>query len=256
MKFNCKLYTDLTTEQVRNELANRKLFIPVGSVEQHGPHLPLSVDTDLSTAISAKLAEMNDGLLAPAIQYASRSIPHCGGGHAFPGTIYTKGDILIKYLYDILANYCRYGAKYIVITNGHYENEPFIFEAIEQCRVDGFMNDVKVIALSWWSVISETFIRSIFGDKFPGWHAEHASLTETALMMYLEPDKVRKTGHPNNNTPPMAGIYIHPIDSAVISDRGSLAKTDGATPQTGKALFEEVCKNLNELMKKPHGMKN
>ena len=255
MVYNCRKYTNLTTEEVVKELNKRKLFIPIGSVEQHGPHLPLCVDTDISTAVAGKLAEMEDGLLAPAVEYASRSIPHCGGGHTFPGTVFAKGEVLIQYLKDILANYCRYGAKYIVVVNGHYENEPFIFEAIEQVRMEGLMNDTKVIALSWWSIISDAFIHELFGNNFPGWHAEHASLTETALMMYIQPEKVRKEGHPNNETPPLAGIYIHPIDSTVISDRGSLAKTIGASPETGEKLFAEICQNMKALIKNPHGMK-
>lgn len=255
MLFNCLRYTDLITEEVKEELNKRKLFIPVGSVEQHGPHLPLSVDTDISTGIAGKLAELEEGLLGPALEYTTRSIPHCGGGSAFNGTVFTKSDILIKYLKDIIINYCRYGAKYLVFVNGHFENEPFIFEALEQARMEGYMEETKALALSWWSVISDEFIQELFGDKFPGWNAEHASLTETALMMYIKPEKVREKNHPNNDTPPLADIYIHPIDASVITDRGSLAKTIGATPNTGERLFNEICKNWQQLMKNPHGMK-
>lgn len=62
MLYNCKKFVDLTTEEVIKELNSRTLFLPVGSVEQHGPHLPLSVDTDISTAVAGKLAEMENGL--------------------------------------------------------------------------------------------------------------------------------------------------------------------------------------------------
>src|SRR5207302_1600428 len=74
---------DLTWPEIEAHAANSVLAIPIGSTEQHGPHLPLSTDTDIAVALCERLrATRNDVLVAPALPYGS------AGEHAgFPGTL-------------------------------------------------------------------------------------------------------------------------------------------------------------------------
>jgi creatinine amidohydrolase len=246
-------YSDCTSEEARSFLNNNRIFIPIGSIEQHGPHLPLSVDIDIPVAIVNELVKGSQGAAAPGIIYASRSQPHSGGGPSFPGTISVKGTSLIYYLTDIFKAYVLNGARNIVIINGHYENEPFIFEALEVCREDKLLEKIQVIALSWWSVVSENIIIELFGELFPGWHAEHAGLVETSLMMYLKPELV-KSIQVDHGSPPLSGVYIHPIDPHAISNRGVLSQTKGATAEIGEKLFIHICHQLQVLLENTHGM--
>jgi creatinine amidohydrolase len=246
-------YGDLVSDDLPGRLNGTRLVIPVGSVEQHGPHLPLTVDIDIAAAIARELARRLDAYLAESISYGARSLPQSGGGPSFAGTIPVRGATLINYLADIITAYCRAGAKSIVVVNGHYENEPFLFEAMEVCRESGVLDRTQIVALSWWSVVSDDTLRRVFGTRFPGWHAEHAGLSETSLMLYLRPDVVRSE-RPEHSRPPLAGVYLHPIDPGAISDRGVLASTFGSSSEFGRILFEHICDNLVPLVERPHGM--
>lgn len=253
MSSEATYYGDLASPQVGVELRERMLVLPLGSIEQHGPHLPLTVDLDIAVAIARELAQRENGLLAPAITYGARSLPHCGGGYAFPGTIFARGSVLTAYLADVLTAYVTAAARWIVVVNGHYENEPFLVEAIEMCREQGTLEHTRVIALSWWSVVTAELIKELFGDRFPGWHAEHAGLCETSLMLYLKPELVRPQ-RPVHDRPPREGIYLHPIDPSQIADRGVLARTEGSSADAGRRLFEHVCSGLQALVRHPDGM--
>lgn len=245
-------YHDLTTNEIAS-LGTKKIFLPVGSIEQHGPHLPLSVDVDIPVAIANELARRTSSIVAPSVHYGARSLPQSGGGSSFPGTISVTAESLIGYYRDIFRSYIEAGVSYIAIINGHYENEPFIFEALDQCRENGFLN-AKVVALSWWSILSDIYIEDLFGNgNFPGWHAEHAGVVETSLMLYLHPEKVNAI-RVDHDAPPLAGVYIHPIDPAAITNQGVLSKTSASSAEIGKILFDEICNELMKLLQKPHGM--
>src|SRR6266404_1630727 len=172
----------LHSENVRAEAQDAILVIPVGAVEQHGPHLTLTVDTEIPVRIASMLVEKLKVIVAPAVTYGARSLPQSGGGPGFPGTINIRGSVLTDYLKDVIAGYIATGFRSIVILNGHYENESFIFEALELCREEGKLEGAKIIAMGWWSVVSDGVLEKLFGDRFPGWHAEHASVCETSLL--------------------------------------------------------------------------
>ncbi|MEK6288612.1 MAG: creatininase [Acidobacteriota bacterium] len=246
-------YGDLVSSEVEEGLREERLILPVGAIEQHGPHLPLTVDIDIANALASEIAERLGGYLAPTITYGARSLPQSGGGPSFPGTIAVRGTTLIEYFTDVLTAYVRCGARSLVVVNGHYENEPFLFESMEVCRESGRLDGVEVISLSWWSVVTQDFVAKLFSGAFPGWHAEHAGLCETSLMLYLRPEVVRAE-RPQHSRPPLAGVYLHPIDPEQISDRGVLAQTAGSSAEIGRTLFEHVSSELERLVRNPHGL--
>src|ERR1700687_5146133 len=80
-------FEKLHSENVRAKAKDAILVLPVGAVEQHGPHLPLTVDTEIPVRIASMLVERLNVIVAPAIPYGARSLPHSGGGPSFPGPI-------------------------------------------------------------------------------------------------------------------------------------------------------------------------
>jgi creatinine amidohydrolase len=144
---------------------------------------------------------------------------------------------------DVISGYVSMGFRFIVILNGHYENECYLFEALELCRQERRLEGARVIALSWWSLVPQALLDKQFGDRFTGWHAEHASACETSLMLYLRKELVGPE-RVDNATPPRAGIYMYPIDSAKISNRGVLGMTSSSSAEIGRVLFEEICSQL------------
>jgi creatinine amidohydrolase len=238
----------LNSENVPKEAAEGILILPVGTVEQHGPHLPLTVDIEIPTRIASRVVEEVKGFVAPSISYGARSLPQSGGGPDLPGTIAVRGSVLTDYLKDVIAGYVAMGFRFLVILNGHFENEGFLFEALEVCREEGNLKGARVLGVSWWSLLRQSLLDKLFGDRFPGWHAEHASACETSLMLYLRKDLVGPV-RVDNAAPPRAGVYAYPINSSRISNRGVLGNTSSSSAEIGKALFDEICAQLAALIR-------
>jgi len=245
-------FEKLHSENVRAEAEGAILVLPVGAVEQHGPHLPLTVDTEIPVRIASMLVERLKVIVAPAVPYGARSLPQSGGGPSFPGTINIRGSVLTEYLKDVIVGYIATGFRSIVILNGHYENESFIFEALELCRQEGKLEGTKIIAVGWWSLVSNAMLEKLFGDRFPGWHAEHASACETSLMLHLRSDLVGPS-RVDDPPPPRPGIYLFPTDPSRISNRGVLGSSSPATAEIGIALCEEICSQLVALVQEHMG---
>lgn len=245
-------FDKLTGENVRAEGERKILILPVGSVEQHGPHLPLTVDIAIPVRIASEVAQSIGGLVAPAIPYGARSLPQSGGSPDIPGTIHIRGSVLTEYLQDVIAGYVAAGFQSIVVLNGHYENEGFLFEALELCREQGKIERARILAVSWWSLVTEELLSKLFGDHFQGWHAEHASACETSLMLHLHPEVVG-TDRVDHATPPRAGIYAFPIEASKVSTRGVLGDTSSSAAEIGKTLFDEICAQLVVLIRDSWG---
>ncbi len=236
MKRECINYLDQTSPVVMELLNNNSLVLPVGTIEQHGPHLPLSVDIDITVDICKKLCCRKNWVMGPQIMYAARSLPQSGGGSDFPGTISINGKVLIDYFVDIISSFCKMGLKNLYIINGHYENEAFIFEAIEICRQRNLLKGMSIVALSWWSAIDDEFIKKKFNNNFVGWHAEHAGFVETSLMLYLRPEKVRFINEECSNIP-MAGIYYYSDEKKDENANGTLSSSKGQQVKQGKSFL-------------------
>lgn len=245
-------FEKLTADNVRAEGARKILVLPVGSVEQHGPHLPLTVDIEIPVRIATRVSEAIDAFVGPAVSYGARSLPQSGGSPDIPGTIRIRGGALTEYLADVIAGYVAAGFQSIVVLNGHYENEGFVFEALELCREAGKLNGARILAVSWWSLVPQSLLDRLFGERFQGWHAEHASACETSLMLHLRPDLVG-SARIDHATPPQAGLYVFPIEPSKASTRGVLGNTSSSSAAIGKALLEEICTQLVGLIREKWG---
>lgn len=241
-------FEKLKSENVRAEAGQGILILPVGTVEQHGPHLPLTVDIEIPVRIASRVVETVHGFVAPAISYGARSLPQSGGSPGLLGTIRVRGNVLTEYLKDVIAGYIGMGFRSVIVLNGHYENESFLFEALELCREEGRLAGAKVVAVSWWSLVPQALLDKLFGDQFPGWHAEHASACETSLMLHLRKDLVG-VERVDNATPPRAGIYSFPIEGSKISNRGVLGNSSASSAEIGRALYEEICTQLEGVIR-------
>ncbi|MEU4210416.1 creatininase family protein [Streptomyces sp. NPDC026206] len=231
-------YGDLTSTEVLAAMRGATLVWPVGGLEQHGPHLPLSVDFDIPDALARQVVRETDGFLLPGQPFSARSLPQSGGGLHFPGTVHIGGAAFIGYLTHCLTALSALRPARLVVINGHYENEALLFEAIDGCEPARTFPDTEITAFSWWSMVREDWLGEHV-PAFPGWHAEHAGLTETSLMLYLRPESVR-AGRPDHDTPPQAGVYRHPVDVDLMSNQGVLSSTSGASARLGERLFWHV----------------
>ncbi|MER6016185.1 creatininase family protein [Streptomyces bluensis] len=244
--------TDLTSSQVTDAVRGRTVIWPIGAVEQHGPHLPLSVDLLLAEAFADEIARELDAFTLPAQSIGARSLPQSGGGLYFPGTVHVAGETLIRFLRETISSLAALPIARLVVVNGHYENEPFLFEALDQVREQGLLDGREVFAFSWWSLVRDTFTDAEI-PRFPGWHAEHAGVTETSLMLHLRPDLVTNQ-RPDHDQPPRAGIYLHPIDVEKTTNHGILSSTSGSSAALGEKLLRHVVDEATTLVRDGKGL--
>ncbi|GAB1340191.1 hypothetical protein ACE1SV_67810 [Streptomyces sp. E-15] len=246
------LLTDLTSAQVADAVRGSTVVWPIGAIEQHGPHLPLSVDLILAEAFAGEIAKELDAFTLPAQAIGARSLPQSGGGLYFPGTVYVAGDTLVRFLRETLTALTALPMARLIVVNGHYENEPFLFEALDQVRERGLLDSTEVFAFSWWSLVRDTWTDAEI-PRFPGWHAEHAGVTETSLMLHLRPDLVTDE-RPDHDDPPRAGVYLHPVDVAQTTHRGVLSSTSGSDAGLGEKLLRHVVDEATAMVRDGSGL--
>ena len=105
----------------------------VGSTEQHGPHLPVSVDHLLPVELSLRIAERVHVVIPPPQPFGNRSHPLSGGGQGFPGTTSLRAPTLITVVRDVVGELARTFDR-IAIVNWHAENANLLYEGVELAR--------------------------------------------------------------------------------------------------------------------------
>lgn len=219
------------------------ILIPIGSMEQHGHHMPMHVDVLLPTEFARRAALEIGGLVAPPFTYGYKSHQKSGGGNHLPGTTSLDGATLVAALRDVIKEFARHGVRRICLVNGHFENSWFIIEAIDlalrELRWDG-VTDLKIVVLSYWDFVDRETISQLYPGGFPGWDLEHGGVLETSLMLALYPDLVSldcAVDHPPAVFPP---YDVYPVRPERTPPSGTLSSPREASAEKGEILLQ-VC---------------
>jgi len=198
------------------------LALPIGSCEQHGPHLPLDTDSRIATALAESLAEKYDDgdiLVAPAITVSS------SGEHAaFPGTLSIGAEVMEQLVLELVRS-ADWSAG-VVLVNGHGGNREAVERAVQRLHEEGR----KV--LSWWP-------RVVGGDA-------HAGETETSMMLAIAPQLVRMDRAEIGCTAPLADIIDELRDGGVaaVSRNGVLGDPLRASASHGANILTRLSIDL------------
>ncbi|NLU81685.1 mycofactocin biosynthesis peptidyl-dipeptidase MftE [Rhodococcus sp. HNM0569] len=190
------------------------LAVPVGALEQHGPHLPLDTDTVIADAVARSL----DGVLvAPPI-----SIGASGEHEGFAGTVSIGADVLERVLVEFGRSACRWAGR-IVWINGHGGNAHAVVKATTLLRYEG--RDVA------WHPCA-----------VPGGDA-HAGRTETSLLLHLSPARVHLDRLEPGNTEPVETLMprLRQGGMVAVSANGVLGDPRGASAEEGAHDFARMC---------------
>jgi creatinine amidohydrolase len=215
------------------------VLVPLGSTEQHGPHLPLSTDSVIARAVAERAAgalpAAPDGppLVAPAIVYGA------SGEHAgFPGTISIGHRALHAVIVETVRSLALWAGR-VVFVNGHGGNVPTLDAAVGRLRAEG--HDVA------WA-----------GCDVPGGDA-HAGFTETSVMLHLAPELVRTSAAVAGDTRPLAAVLPDLIAHGVraVSPSGVLGDPAGASGEQGRrivgAMVASVARRIGAWLVDPRG---
>jgi creatinine amidohydrolase len=242
----------MTWHEYRDRVKESVIFLPVGSMEQHGPHLPLGTDTLLAGQMAELAAERVGGIVLPTIPFGYKSQPSSGGGQLFPGTTSMNADTLVHVVLDVLQETYRHGGRKFVLFNGHYENVMFLTEA-----ADLFVNSVegaRVLMVDWTALLTEEMVQDLFeGTEFPGWDVEHAAVTETSLMKYFAPELVRENKIVDGGFARKPVYAVFPPDPSSIPSSGVLYKATFASREKGERLIKNVIPRVAEVVQEVFG---
>lgn len=159
--------------------------LPIGAIEQHGPHLPMSVDSCTVTAVANRLAEaLPDD--SPVIFLPTQAICKSDEHIDFPGTLTLSAETLIRVLSEIGASVARAGVRKLVLLNGHGGNIPVMDIAARQLRVS---QDMLVFSVNWFGFGMPEGMYS----EAERTHGIHAGDMETSVMLALDGDNVDMT---------------------------------------------------------------
>jgi creatinine amidohydrolase len=210
---------DLFWPRVEGEV----LAIPLGSTEQHGPHLPMSTDTDIALALAMGLTSRRpDVVVAPPIPYGA------SGEHAgFPGTLSIGHEALELLLVELVRS-ATDTFPHVVLINGHGGNTATLTTSCARLRDES--RDVLV-----WS---------------PRWRGDaHAGRTETSVQLALDASRVGPT-RSAGATEGLAELLpaLRRGGLRAVTDNGVLGDPEGATEQEGRQLLLEALDDLESAV--------
>lgn len=165
------------------DAAHDVALMPVAAIEQHGPHLPVSVDADINRGVIEAAA----GHLAPAVRVVALPMLAIGKSNehlAFPGTLTIGTETLLRYWLDIAESVLRAGFRKIVVLNSHGGQPQLVDILVRELRVHH--GALAVSASTYGFGLPDGLF-----DAHECTHGIHAGAIETSMMLHLRPEVVK-----------------------------------------------------------------
>jgi mycofactocin precursor peptide peptidase len=205
------------------------LLVPVGSTEQHGPHLPLTTDTDIAVAVARQAGQLDPRVVvAPAVAYGSS-----GEHQAFAGTLSIGAEVTEAVLVELGRSAAVAFAR-VVMVSTHGGNATPVARAMAQLHAEGHP------VMAWW----------------PSWPGDlHAGRTETSLMLTIAPERVRLEQAETGDQRPIRTLLPLLVEGGVraVSANGVLGDPTGASAGEGDRLLAAAVADLAEMIREVDG---
>lgn len=226
------------------------IILPIGSVEDHGPHLPIDTDNFIISRICEEAAKRAPGemLLLPHIPYGFET-HHLD----FPGTIDIRMEHLLNFVLDVTKSVAHHGFQRILIADGHGSNMPILDLVARRTNIE----TRALCAAFIWPSLAASAIRSVRESDRGG--MAHACELETSVYLHLDPDRVQMDkAHPEMGMPPSEFIWMDLMEGSPVllmdewtrfSKSGISGDPTLARAEKGKVVFEAVVEALVRLVR-------
>lgn len=216
------------------------LLLPVGAMEQHGPHLPLNTDTVIAQSTCQLASALTGAPVLPALGY-SVSLGHTV---KWPGTFSLFHETLMLTVREIAQWAADSGWKRLLIVNSHYGNDAALRCAVDRLRHD-LGGNLLTATRNTWALMPE--IAGRFTHDAADWHANEA---ETSLMLFLDPAAVAKDRMDNADDPDRTTECVFPHRVAHTSLNGVTGQPSLGTAEQGARLISQMGEALADLIER------
>lgn len=227
------------------------VIVPVGSLEQHGPHLPLSTDCMVAEALARQAARVTSAegvptFVAPTV-WTGLSAHHMD----FAGTVTLRLSTFQALMQDIVVSLWRHGVRKILILNGHGGNIHALADVVQDLR---FEHQVRAVTASYWDYATDVLRE--WDSRDPG-TVGHAGEIETSVMLGLGHPLVREPDRVSAYTPSPADRRhdlaphpeVIPWRTAEISSDGVLGFPQRADKAKGELLVERIVEGMSQFIR-------
>jgi creatinine amidohydrolase len=200
--------SDLSWTEYRDRIAaGAPVLLPLGSTEQHGPHLPLGTDAFIADQCCRRAAAELGGVTAPPVAFGYASLPRTGGGDMFPGSINLTGTTYIALVHDVLSE--RGG-------------------------------EAKILCFSVWDVRDVAAVERAHPEfSVLDRELSHASWTETSTALSLFPELVHTDAFPADETADFPPYDVFPQEFDRVPASGAQSPLNHATKEAGDTIVRE-----------------
>lgn len=261
MELSSYALADCSTADIKAYLEHKDIIlIPIASMEQHGPHLPLATDTIQAEEIARRAAVKAKVLYTPCV-WMGWSPQHMYGPGEGTGTITVRSRVLLDLWYDIGRSLIHHGFNKLVFVNNHGSNVKIIEPALRQLRYDtgAFICMSKLYAERYLGMIDDLMENP--PEETPGWHsseletsavlAHNASLVDMTRAVH---QKVRRPEWFPEGFVKLDGApdvefqgyqyFFFPTDHSDFTESGIIGNPFRATPDKGEVSFERFADHL------------
>lgn len=206
-------------------------IIPVGSIEQHGPHLPISTDSDIVTEIAERLSEKMNCFLLPTLTYG------VSFEHSPFFNISIKETTLRTIMVDLCKSLLANNIKTVFIINGHHGNQKPLKNIDEKFRKLS-KNKLRIFSLSYWHFMQREF--------------DHAGFVETSLMLAISKNTKMKLAKKGLVTDGMKQQQIKRLGQLAsksfpkVTKNGIWGDPTNATKRDGLLILDKIMRNLEK----------
>jgi creatinine amidohydrolase len=263
---------DLTFVDIEEYLKVKDvILVPMASLEQHGPHLPLYTDTITCVEIAARVSELIGVLHTPAIWmgYSPQHMHQPGRGR---GTITLRSTTLLNLLYDVGRSLIHHGFNRLIFVNGHGSNVKVVDPILRKLRYEtgAMVGFVKPYMERYYGIIGDLMENP--PEETPGWHAseletsqdlawdsglvrmDRAEHTKAHIPEFLPRTFAKKDGMPDVEFEGYT-YFNFPMDHHEFIESGTIGNPLRATAEKGEEVFrrlsEHVARGVLELMTMP-----